>query len=75
MKRDKVVVRALQQFMYLTDNGKYEFIDKNRELEVSVKQAIEWVDLDIVDVLNPHLNVGLEEYINGFNLYMKVGNL
>ena len=32
MNNDKVVVRALQQFMYLKDDAKYEFIDIDREL-------------------------------------------
>lgn len=74
MKRDKVVVRALHQFMYLNNNNKYDIIDKDREIVVHVRKAIEWVELDLVDVLNPQWNDGIEEYQNGYNLYMKVGN-
>lgn len=74
MKRDKVVVRALHQFMYLNNNNKYDIIDKDREIVVHVRKAIEWVELGLVDVLNPQYNDGIEEYQNGYNLYMKVGN-
>lgn len=74
MKRDKVVVRALHQFTYLNDYNRYEFVDKDRELVLHVKKAIEWVELGIVDVLNPRWNDGIDEYQNGYNLYMKVGN-
>ena len=74
MKRDKVIVRALHQFIYLTDDRKYEFIEQDRELEIDVKRAVEWTEQGIVDVLNPHLNDGLDEYVHGYNLYLKVGN-
>lgn len=74
MKRDKVVVRALHQFMYLTDNKSYKFVEKNSELEIDIHRAVEWTGLELVDVLNPYLNDGLDDYINGFNLYLKVGN-
>ena len=75
MNNDKVVVRALQQFMYLKDDAKYEFIDVNRELEIDIERAVEWKKLDIVDVLNPYLMSGIDEYIDGFDEYKRVGNL
>lgn len=75
MNNDKVVVRALQQFMYLKDDAKYEFIDINRELEVDIERAVEWKKLDIVDVLNPYLMSGIDEYVDGFDEYKRVGNL
>lgn len=75
MNNDKVVVRALQQFMYLKDDAKYEFIDIDRELEVDIERAVEWKKLDIVDVLNPYLMSGIDEYVDGFDEYKRVGNL
>lgn len=75
MNNDKVVVRALQQFMYLKDDAKYEFIDIDRELEIDIERAVEWKKLDIVDVLNPYLMSGIDEYIDGFDEYKRVGNL
>lgn len=75
MNNDKVVVRALQQFMYLKDDAKYEFIDINRELEIDIERAVEWKKLDIVDVLNPYLMSGIDEYVDGFDEYKRVGNL
>ena len=75
MNNDKVVVRALQQFMYLKDDAKYEFIDIDRELEIDIERAVEWRKLDIVDVLNPYLMSGIDEYVDGFDEYKRVGNL
>lgn len=75
MNNDKVVVRALQQFMYLKDDAKYEFIDIDRELEIDIERAVEWKKLDIVDVLNPYLMSGIDEYVDGFDEYKRVGNL
>lgn len=75
MNNNKVVVRALQQFMYLKDDAKYEFIDINRELEIDIERAVEWKKLDIVDVLNPYLMSGIDEYVDGFDEYKRVGNL
>ncbi len=73
--KNKVVVRALQQFMYLKDDAEYEFVENNSEFEIDIKRAVEWTKLDIVDVLNPYLMDGIDEYVDGFDEYKKVGNL
>ncbi|HJG54056.1 hypothetical protein [Staphylococcus phage SpP] len=71
MTEKMVVVRALHQFLYLKDDGKYEYIDIDRELEIDIKRAIQWARLGNVDVLNPYLNEGLEKYELGFDEYEK----
>lgn len=71
MTQKMVVVRALHQFLYLKDDGKYEYIDIDRELEIDIKRAIQWTKLGNVDVLNPYLNEGLEKYKSGFDEYEK----
>lgn len=71
MTEKMVVVRALHQFLYLKDDGKYEYIDIDRELEIDIKRAIQWTKLGNVDVLNPYLNEGLEKYKSGFDEYEK----
>lgn len=74
MKQNKVIVRALQQFIYLTDTNDYEYVDVNRELEIDIDRASKWLALGNVDVLNPYLNEGMEEYQQGFDEFKKVGN-
>jgi len=71
MTQKMVVVRALHQFLYLKDDGKYEYIDIDRELEIDIKRAVQWTKLGNVDVLNPYLNEGLEKYKSGFDEYEK----
>lgn len=71
MTQKMVVVRALHQFLYLKDDGKYEYIDIDRELEIDIKRAVQWTKLGNVDVLNPYLNEGLEKYESGFDEYEK----
>lgn len=69
---NKVLVRALTQFIYTNEKDKLEYIKENREFEVSVNKAIRLFHLDIVDVLNPYLNDDIpDEYIEGFELYQK----
>jgi len=69
---NKVLVRALTQFIYTNDKDRLEYIKENREFSTSVKEAIRLKDLDIVDVLNPFLNDDIsDEYIKGFEIYQK----
>lgn len=77
MIQNKVIVRALQQFIYLTDNEKekYAYVDAGSELEIDIERAVKWHALDLVDVLNPYLNDGMDEYKDGFDEYEKVGDV
>lgn len=69
---NKVLVRALTQFIYTNEKDKLEYIKENREFDVSVSEAVRLFHLDIVDVLNPYLNDDIpDEYIEGFELYQK----
>ena len=69
---NKVLVRALTQFIYTNDKDRLEYIKENREVSTSVTEAIRLKDLDIVDVLNPFLNDDIsDEYIKGFEIYQK----
>lgn len=75
MIKNKVVVRALQQFVYLDDNYHYEFIDVNEEVEIDIERAARWSSLNNVDVLNPYLNENMDKYKPAFDEYKKVGDV
>lgn len=72
---EKVLARALTQFVYVNDKDKYEFIQEDREFFVHYKEALRLKSLDIIDVINPHLNDGelVKQTIEGFSKFEKEG--
>lgn len=72
---EKVLARALTQFVYINDRNHYEFVQENREFFVHYKEAIRLSNLDVIDVLNPYLNEDslVKQTMEGFAKFEEEG--